>query len=83
MSQAVQKQVLVAEPGGESPSWTRVKRRFGRVYDGVLSTLQVLGAARRVAAALELRRMPAMDDLATLGMQDATSIRHYIGRFGR
>ena len=83
MSQAVQKQVLVAEPGGESASWTRVKRHFGRVYDGVLSTLEVLGAARRVGAALELRRMPSMDDLAVLGIQDATSIRNYIGRFGR
>ena len=80
MSQAVQKQVLVAEPGGESASGTRVKRRSGRVYDGVLTALQVLGAARRVAAALELRRMPAMDDLAVLGIQDAASIRNYIGR---
>ena len=80
MSQAVQKQVLVAEPGGGSASWTLVKPRFGRVYDGVLTTLQVLGAARRVAAALELRRMPSMDDLAVLGLQDAPSIRHSLGR---
>ena len=80
MSQAVQKQVLVAEPGGEAASWTLVKPRFGRVYDSVLTALEVLGAARRVAAALELRRMPSMDDLAVLGIQDATSIRHYIGR---
>lgn len=77
---AVQDERLGSQRRGETEFWMLVRTRLGGILSKVARALEVFAAAERVVGALELRRMPAIDDLAILGIQDETPLRRYIGR---
>ena len=80
MNQAVENRTIIAESRVEPASWALAKLRFGGILRSVSTAWEVLAAARRVAAAIELRRMPSTGDLTVLGIEDPTPVRRYIGR---
>ena len=53
---------VAARTGGSEPS------RFAALVSGAAEFFRIIGAATRVAAAVEARRAPNPDDLATLGV---------------
>lgn len=77
MGQAVRTSAFESRGGLGFRALVRV--RLGGTLRKLRAAWDVCGAARRVAAALELRRMPSVGDLAILGIQDTTPIRRYIG----
>ena len=80
MNEAVQERALANEPRGELAFRMRMAPRLRKLLGGVVAGWQVFATARRIAAAVELHRMPAKEDLAFLGVEDATVFRRHIGQ---